>query len=103
MAPTYSDHDIVLARKLYGDNLNLEKGSVVIASEPTDNLKIVKRIGAVPGETIEYQGKKIVLAEDEYFLLGDNEEVSYDSRSFGPIKEDRIMAIVIADLYKKGS
>ena len=57
----------------------------------------------MPGETIEYQGKKIVLAEDEYFLLGDNEEVSYDSRSFGPIKEDRIMAIVIADLYKKGS
>lgn len=32
----------------------------------------------------------VILAEDEYFVLGDNRSVSYDSRYYGPIKEDDI-------------
>lgn len=33
----------------------------------------------------------VTLKEDEYFILGDNRQDSYDSREFGPVKDDRIM------------
>jgi signal peptidase I len=36
---------------------------------------------------VENAPRKFTLAEDEYFIVGDNREVSYDSRYFGPVKE----------------
>ena len=33
----------------------------------------------------------IVLKEDEYFVLGDNREVSKDSRMIGPVKKEQIL------------
>ena len=36
----------------------------------------------------------IVLGEDEYFIMGDNRYVSNDSRYFGPVSKDRIIAKV---------
>ena len=35
------------------------------------------------------------LGENEYFVMGDNRPTSLDSRSYGPIVEDRIMARVL--------
>ncbi len=34
----------------------------------------------------------ITLADDEYYCLGDNRIVSIDSRSYGPFKQDQILA-----------
>ena len=36
---------------------------------------------------VENAPRKFTLAEDEYFIVGDNREVSYDSRYFGPVKD----------------
>lgn len=39
------------------------------------------------------------LGEDEYFLVGDNRIVSYDSRSVGPFKKDDIVSKYVLVLY----
>ena len=92
-------------------------GDVVIFNYKTGTL--VKRVAALPGETIEVKegaifinGQKLVipsilkihfqldnlqssvtrtLATGEYFMIGDNTAKSYDSRAFGPIKFDSIL------------
>lgn len=38
--------------------------------------------------------EKILLEEDEYFVMGDNRNASYDSRVFGPVKKDEIVGVV---------
>lgn len=80
------------------------------------NEKLVKRVIALPGETIEYKNdtlyindekveepfieeivrkqtgeiRKISLSENEYFVLGDNRGASSDSRFFGTITKKEI-------------
>ena len=79
----------------------------------TDNNRIIKRVIGLPGESVMYEDGKlyingkyvedsyslsetkdfdnIVLKEDEYFVLGDNREVSKDSRMIGPVKKEQIL------------
>lgn len=87
----------------------------------------VKRVIGLPGETVQIIGETIyingepleeqygkdpitdpgrasdpiTLGEDEYFVLGDNREISKDSRdgSVGNIKEDWIVGRVCARVY----
>ena len=41
----------------------------------------------------------IKLSENEYFLVGDNRENSFDSRMFGPISRDRIIGKAYLKIY----
>ncbi|MBU0597776.1 signal peptidase I [Patescibacteria group bacterium] len=82
---------------------------------------LIKRIIGLPGETIDMRdgevfiyddqypdgvalhesylfegtytsgGKKVTLASNEYFVMGDNRTVSLDSRSFGPLNKKSIV------------
>lgn len=118
MLPNYKDGMIVVADKVYADT-KIERYDVVVSK--TDIGIIIKRVVGLPGEEIEIDldgnilsnGKflnewksytaedmtiintsKYVLAEDEYFLIGDNVNHSSDSRKLGPIKLQNIMGIV---------
>jgi len=87
----------------------------------------VKRVIGLPGETVQIKGKDIYinnkkltenygkqpitdagiaakplkLAEDEYFVMGDNRKVSFDSRyeDVGPVKKENIGGKVILRIW----
>ncbi len=42
---------------------------------------------------------KITLADDEYYVLGDNREISLDSRTFGPVRLQHIIGRVLIRFY----
>ena len=92
-----------------------QRGDVVVLTPPgSDSLRFVKRIIGMPGETIRiYQGQlyiddqiikesyikeeftgyvsDILVPKEHYFMMGDNREVSNDSRAWGPIPINDIL------------
>lgn len=90
MEPTLQSGQYILARKT---NQNISSGDIVIIE--IDNKRIVKRVIALPSEGIFYQKKQIVLKDEEYYVLGDNQDHSIDSRALGPIKKEQIKGIVL--------
>lgn len=75
MEPTLKENSIILGLRTYGE---LKTGDIVIFEH--DGSLYVKRIVAVPGDTIIVEGEKYTVPQDSYFMLGDNHENSYDSR-----------------------
>ncbi|HEX9792691.1 MAG TPA: signal peptidase I [Planctomycetota bacterium] len=54
-----------------------------------------------PGGTFAV-AEALQLAEDEYFLLGDNAASSLDSRSYGPISRSKISGVVLGRVWTPG-
>jgi signal peptidase I len=68
------------------------RGTVVVAREPWSDLLVVKRVAARPGDVIRTPDGPIRLAVDEAWLLGDDRARSHDSRAYGPVELDRLVA-----------
>lgn len=110
-----------LMAELLPPNEPLERGDIVIFKTPDSDKHFVKRIVALPGESIEITNKSVFingrqldepyvqinrndhqadrdtvplhrLEDDEYYLMGDNRDASYDSRFIGPVKREAIIA-----------
>lgn len=83
------DHLIKRVIGLPNEKLVIERGQILVYNRQfSQGLALTEKYLAVgtatPGQiTIE-------LKEDEYYVLGDNRNMSLDSRSFGPIKEKDI-------------
>lgn len=113
MDPTLNGGEIMLLTKY--DKDDLKRHDIIIANiDRIDGINedVIKRIIALPGETISCEkgqlflnGKKytdeygegytndfetIKLGKDEYFILGDNRDDSYDSSELGPINKKQI-------------
>jgi hypothetical protein len=68
------------------------RGSVVVIREPGSDVLAIKRIAARGGDHVAIDGGLVHLDADEAWLLGDAPGVSVDSRAYGPVDADRIVA-----------
>lgn len=129
MVPTREDGDNLIADKVTYRFRDPERFEIIVFPyEYEEGTYYIKRIIGLPGETvyidedgniwidgeileehygadpIEYQGlaaEEIVLADDEYFCLGDNRLVSKDSRysDVGNIKREEIIGRTIFRMW----
>ncbi|MUM76324.1 signal peptidase I [Pseudodesulfovibrio sp. F-1] len=119
MEPTLLVGDRFMSVRLAPD-APLRRSDVVVFIEETSGQHFVKRVVALPGETVHIAERQVFvddralnepytrhvgrsmlpgrdrfgplhLGPDQYFLLGDNRERSHDSRWLGPIPRDRIV------------
>lgn len=110
METTIHDNEIMILVKITKYFKDYERYDIVVLKDEKEN--IIKRIYGLPGETIKcVEGKiyindeeikdeygqgttfdfeEVVLDDDSYFVLGDNREVSKDSRIIGPVLKNKI-------------
>ncbi|NLH95745.1 MAG: signal peptidase I [Clostridiaceae bacterium] len=90
-------------------------GDILKPPERKTNIRMVKRVIGIPGDEVDIRGGKVYvngieleegyvkgitfqreqpmpvkLKENEYFVMGDNREVSKDSRTFGAVDRSQI-------------
>jgi signal peptidase I len=74
------------------------KGDVVIVEHPgRPGYEMVKRVTAVPGDRV---GER-PLGGDEFWVEGDREDASTDSRHFGPVRQEHLKAKVLLIYWPK--
>lgn len=131
MNPTLKDRDILVMEKASIMFNNLEQGDIIAFKhkEGSKTVFFIKRIIGVPGNTVEIKngdvyvneelieeeylpkdletltpdGKdiRILLDEDQYFVLGDNRNNSLDSRfpSVGIVTKEQIISKRLCKLF----
>ena len=75
-----------------GDEISIKKNGQVF----NNNIQVITENVA---STVILDEIVIKLSEDEYFVLGDNRDNSFDSRLFGPITSSRIIGKAFFKIY----
>ena len=132
MEPTFLNNDYLIVDELSYRLKDPKRGDVIVfkyhsgleeqtggSNNEKDSKYFIKRIIALPGETIDIKNGKVTiknsanpsgftlnetyvkdlptnvmtvtLEKDQYFVMGDNRAVSFDSRSWGPLGKDEIV------------
>ena len=124
MEPTFSSRDRVVISRMQVFFNSISADDVVVCKiiEEGEEIVILKRIVAVPGDKVEIiEGKvfinskllqedyvyfdsdfyldEVVLGDKQYFLMGDNRELSIDSRHVGSVNAENIIGRVILRWY----
>lgn len=102
------------------------RGEVVILRSPVDDVTLIKRVVAVPGDEVTIRDGRISivgapvepgrqinlehgggpdygpvqLGPDEYLVVGDNRGNSYDGRLFGTVKRNRFVGRALAVYWR---
>lgn len=118
MDPTLHDGEhVITARHFTSIDTNDIIAFDFIMDDGTEEFHVKRVIGS-PGDKVTVDGKQVYvndelvipdgkvdygkasyqLTDTQYFVVGDNYEVSYDSRIHGPIEEDSILGEVVVQL-----
>lgn len=132
MEPSFSSGDYFIVDQISYRFKEPKRGEVAIFYLPSVSSRpFIKRIIGLPGERVEVKNGEIriesnsevislneqnyiplsntggdslfTLKDDEFFVLGDNREFSYDSRRFGPIKKENIIGRALIRLWPVSS
>jgi signal peptidase I len=116
MMPRLGDQDRLFINKFVYHFEEIHRGDVVVFHYPRDPQKsYIKRVIAVPGDELRIDDGRtyvngrllpepyvprrfhdsrsqdaIVIARDQYFVMGDHRSISSDSRDFGPVSRELI-------------
>lgn len=89
MLPTLHPGERILFDRLAYLRSRPQVHDIVLVAHPLrPDLRMIKRLAGVPGDTIDNQ----TLAKGQYWVLGDNSTESSDSREFGPIHRQHLLA-----------
>ncbi len=118
MEPNFYDKEYLIINEIGYRLESPKRGEVVILKDPEDRkVYFIKRLIGLPGDKLEVkQGRVYIndelleetyiqnfsndyygpvnLKRDEYFVMGDNRNNSYDSRRLGPIQRSDIIGKV---------
>ncbi len=124
MEPNFTNYEYILIDELSYRFREPQRGEVIVFKYPLNKKDYyIKRIIGLPGETIKFDNGKIVivkpngetltldessylpnpapvsfpeitLAENEFYVRGDNRIRSFDSKDWGPIKREDIIGRV---------
>lgn len=120
MSPTLIPGDRILTNKLGISTRTFHRGDVIVFRNPENRRQnFVKRIVGLPGDTVEVKERELLINGEtqhrvsdntelsrppkisvqtvpagSYFVLGDNRDLSHDSRNFGFLSHGEIMGVV---------
>lgn len=122
MEPTFQERDYLIVDELSYRFREPKRGEVIVFRAPSGADDYLKRIVGLPGERVKVEGNKIIifnddypqgkvmheayltedtpgsstvtLGDEQYYVLGDNRDASYDSRRFGAVDADMVVGRV---------
>jgi signal peptidase I len=123
MYPTLNDGDRVFVVP-YRGNTTPDRGDVVVLKNVSGTSEmLIKRVVALPGDRITRENGSLIVngkyahrstsrftgqsytqlvPDNEYFVMGDNESNSFDSRYFGTVTSDKIVGKALLIFWPPG-